>query len=51
MYSLDINFLKDREIRVYEAKPRRRGGGQRRLRRIASLWCLGYLRRWSPSPW
>lgn len=26
MYSLDINFLKDREIRVYEAKPRRRAG-------------------------
>lgn len=24
MYSLDINFLKDREIRVYEAKPRQR---------------------------
>jgi type IV pilus assembly protein PilN len=27
MYSLDINFLKDREIRVYEAKPRQRSGG------------------------
>jgi type IV pilus assembly protein PilN len=27
MYSLDINFLKDREIRVFEAKPRPRGGG------------------------
>ncbi|MBD2424595.1 PilN domain-containing protein [Phormidium sp. FACHB-1136] len=27
MYSLDINFLKDREPRVYEAKPKARGGG------------------------
>lgn len=27
MYSLDINFLKDREIRVYEAKPRAKAGG------------------------
>ncbi|HSM82229.1 MAG TPA: PilN domain-containing protein [Nodosilinea sp.] len=27
MYSLDINFLKDREVRVFEAKPRARQGG------------------------
>ncbi|QQE66333.1 hypothetical protein GFS31_30310 [Leptolyngbya sp. BL0902] len=27
MYSLDINFLKDREVRVYDAKPRAKGGG------------------------
>ncbi|MFH7242604.1 MAG: PilN domain-containing protein [Spirulina sp.] len=27
MYSLDINFLKDREPRVYESKPKARGGG------------------------
>ena len=27
MYGLDINFLKDREVRVFEAKPRSRGGG------------------------
>lgn len=27
MYGLDINFLKDREVRVFEAKPRARGGG------------------------
>lgn len=26
MYSLDINFLKDREVRVFEARPRSRGG-------------------------
>ncbi|WOD38288.1 PilN domain-containing protein [Nodosilinea sp. E11] len=25
MYSLDINFLKDREVRVFEARPRARG--------------------------
>jgi len=27
MYSLDINFLKDREVRVYETKARAKGGG------------------------
>ncbi|MBW4460163.1 MAG: PilN domain-containing protein [Nodosilinea sp. WJT8-NPBG4] len=27
MYGLDINFLKDREVRVFEARPRARGGG------------------------
>ena len=27
MYGLDINFLKAREVRVFEAKPRERGGG------------------------
>ncbi|MGB3137042.1 MAG: PilN domain-containing protein, partial [Nodosilinea sp.] len=27
MYGLDINFLKDREVRVFDAKPRARGGG------------------------
>ena len=27
MYSLDVNFLKDREVRVYEAKPKARGDG------------------------
>ncbi len=27
MYGLDINFLKDREVRVFDAKPRSRGGG------------------------
>jgi type IV pilus assembly protein PilN len=27
MYSLDINFLKDREVRVFDARPRARGGG------------------------
>lgn len=27
MYGLDINFLKDREVRVFEATPRARGGG------------------------
>ncbi len=27
MYSLDINFLKDREVRVFEPKARARGGG------------------------
>lgn len=27
MYGLDINFLKDREVRVFESKPRARGGG------------------------
>jgi type IV pilus assembly protein PilN len=27
MYSLDINFLKDREPRVYDSKPKARGGG------------------------
>ncbi len=27
MYSLDINFLKDREPKVYESKPKARGGG------------------------
>ncbi len=26
MYSLDINFLKDREVRVFDPKPRARGG-------------------------
>ncbi|TVQ09592.1 MAG: pilus assembly protein PilN [Leptolyngbya sp. DLM2.Bin27] len=26
MYSLDINFLKDREVRVFEARPRARSG-------------------------
>jgi type IV pilus assembly protein PilN len=27
MYSLDINFLKDREVRVFEPRPRSQGGG------------------------
>ncbi len=27
MYSLDINFLKDREIRVYDTKPKAKAGG------------------------
>ncbi|MBE9137766.1 PilN domain-containing protein [Nodosilinea sp. LEGE 07088] len=27
MYSLDINFLKDREVRVFEPRPRAQGGG------------------------
>ncbi len=27
MYGLDINFLKDREVRVFDARPRARGGG------------------------
>lgn len=27
MYGLDINFLKDREVRVFDAKPRSRGSG------------------------
>lgn len=39
MYGLDINFLKDREVRVFEAKPRARGGGVAGWpRAIAGRW-------------
>jgi type IV pilus assembly protein PilN len=43
MYSLDVNFLKDREIRVYEAaKPKRGGGGAPGDRRplLIGLLCM-----------
>ncbi len=43
MYSLDVNFLKDREVRVFEPKPRPRGTGDAADRRPLLYGALGAL--------